>query len=726
VTRSPRPDRVLRRDRRTTRDLTFLSTAVEECLSFAPDAEGEGVEPSLATVTGALLAEHRIVRDDLRSAEASVLALLCSAMVVMAGVLAVFAWHGAPSESESWLWLVLPAVPLVLVAQGVRRRGDNALRACYARAVERELHRSLHRLSAPGRTRPEFGGRGREGAAMLPSPCWARIGAELDRPARSGTIRCALSAGAWLAVDALLVATTVMALGRVPDARVAAAAGLLYLAMWAALNVSSYRDVFRAGERWSRLVGELGIADGPLVEELHASRPAPPPAFSWRYVLWPRPDDSLVKFAYMAVGFFVGWLAGYGLGLPWPAFADAVLFFAVFELVVYPARYILNDARDLERDREDPNPRRRGKCPDLRYQRPAMFASFVVRVCLALAYLAWLVAHPDTHDLAWAFGLACAALLGFSWWYEAERDRTTARPPETTLGWLPLWLAVSCGGGLRVLLGAYLGLTATWASVLALAALAGMSMHFCLSTMVWALEAADRNPLKPHLRPLLEIALAKSPTSRSAWRRYAQAWFPALPLAVEEPSWRERLTLGAGAFASRQAGTAVVIGPRPLVTASTHILTLPPWRLAPWDWAMMAALTVSLVLGTVAAVGPHAWSAWTMVWALPLAVTVGWVLARSRPAPGMLAAVCALPLVAALMVLEYHPSRLAQVVVPCLTMLIPMLLYLVFRTTSWADLTRNRYAEIGDTLEGVAVRSVRASYEWFVRPRGGRQRKPPG
>jgi hypothetical protein len=355
-----------------------------------------------------------------------------------------------------------------------------------------------------------------------------------------------------------------------------------------------------------------------------------------------------------------------------------------------------------------------------------MFVSFVVRVCLALIYLAWLVSHPDTHDLAWAFGLACAALFGYSWWYEAERDRTTERPPETTLGWLPLWLAVSCGGGLRVLLGAYLGLTTTWAGVLALAALAGMSMHFCLSTMVWALEATDLNPLKPHLRPLLQIALAKTPTSRSAWRRYAQAWFPALPLAVEEPTWRERLALSAGRFASRQAGTPVVIGPRPLVTASTHILALPSWRLAPWDWAMMAALTVGLVLGTVAAVGPYAWSAWTLVWALPLAVTLGWVLARSRPAPGMVTAACALPLVAALMVLEYHPSRLAQVLVPCLAMLIPVLLYLVFRTASWARLTRDRYAEIGDALEGVAVRSARASYEWFVRPRGGRHRTPPG
>ncbi len=41
--------------------------------------------------------------------------------------------------------------------------------------------------------------------------------------------------------------------------------------------------------------------------------------------------------------------------------------------------------------------------------------------------------------------------------YERERDRTVASPPESILGWTPLWLLVGIGYGVRIGLGASVG-----------------------------------------------------------------------------------------------------------------------------------------------------------------------------------------------------------------------------------------------------------------------------
>jgi len=252
-----------------------------------------------------------------------------------------------------------------------------------------------------------------------------------------------------------------------------------------------------------------------------------------------------------------------------------------------------------------------------------------------------------------------------------------------------------------------------------------MAMHLCLATMVWALEASDRNPLKPHLQPLLDLALRKLPERRSRWLDYAGAWFPALPLAAEEPSWPARLTLRGEGLERLRTSAPVVVAPRRLVTPATRSLEAPAWRPAPWDWATVTALALGLTLGTVGAVGPATWSAWTLAWSLPLAAATGWLLVRSRPAYGAAATACALALAAVALTLQYQPSRWAQVGVAGLAFAIPAVLHLAFRSATWAGLTRDRYRPAAARLRRLPAGAARLGYRWFVRPRGGRHEAPP-
>ena len=177
-----------------------------------------------------------------------------------------------------------------------------------------------------------------------------------------------------------------------------------------------------------------------------------------------------------------------------------------------------------------------------------------------------------------------------------------------------------------------------------LAFVAGWCMHAFFVTMTWALEATARNPEKPHLEPLLVRALAKLPggkvvaaqgsgglLSRPIAGQVLSASVTsqdaaALPAWTELPRWHERLLMSQsrGPTASEEvvaerawfAWSGSNSGPvrrwmnshhREFVTPFSAVLDCPSWRLAPWDWAAIAGIVTSFVLGTLLAFG-DAWS----------------------------------------------------------------------------------------------------------------------
>ena len=200
-----------------------------------------------------------------------------------------------------------------------------------------------------------------------------------------------------------------------------------------------------------------------------------------------------------------------------------MLFWAVLEFIVYEARYIdVNDAWDRETDREHPDLLRKMRCPIDECKDPdvalrAMFCIFALRVVLAIAFGAWLF-RARTEQI-WALASSFAAWESLATWTaQRQRTRTSNGGQRRGRDWAALWLLVGAGYGLRVAVGVYLGLGEVRPLLLAAAAAVGaMALGTAFVTMTWALEATcwvdkdghwTRGMPKPHLRPLLEWALA--------------------------------------------------------------------------------------------------------------------------------------------------------------------------------------------------------------------------
>lgn len=245
----------------------------------------------------------------------------------------------------------------------------------------------------------------------------------------------------------------------------------------------------------------------PTVEEFH-NRSRQRSILS--YLIYPRPEDWSKLFnsaaLYLPLALFVG---------DFSRLADFALLVLVLELLIYQARYQLNDVRDASIDRLHVESHARGRLPqgnDAAVDRQHVHWSLAVALLRLLAALA--IGFFFLPEVFWLLG----AVLVASFCYEALRSwspRELVRKPtmRVVLIWLAAGLGYAVRGGLAIALAGIAFNSATGA--------VGIGFYYTLGVMFvlipWVLDAAsycyiDQNRqwvysrelvAKPHLSVLL-------------------------------------------------------------------------------------------------------------------------------------------------------------------------------------------------------------------------------
>jgi hypothetical protein len=519
-----------------------------------------------------LLAEYHNVRDDARTASSIFAALAGVVIVVVAGATALLFGTRQFDELPNWVFAVLPALPVILAAYGVIAGTGVVMRTYYARAIERELQL----MNSPVRL-----GLQSERRKKLPVPSWMHLEIMVGgAPGRSDMLQSALwqivTGGLYL----LLFGLVVLPIVRIRPLPLLVVATLSYGSAFVLIIRAGVRNTQRGYELWASLVNNL---DDAIARPLWGRPRGPGMRIPIKYLLLPRPND-LVKMFLIPGTALLAWASTSSNTLTWPLIS-AVVFWLSFEIIAYQGRYLYNDVRDRFLDRKHPDPDRANRFPLWQSNDPdkalrVAFYSFLTRCVIALAIGLYLW-NTDARLGFWYLG-SLVALMIYSYLYERRRDLTTSKPPSRRRGWLPLWLLVGCGYGLRLMVGWVLGARDATGLELALVGLAGLTLGLAFVTMTWALEATTlvgsggvwQGPrhFKPHLRPLLEIALEKGPSERAGVRVI--------------PS-DDRVFLLHGLA----------------VDDSSPVLASPSRILAPWDWAAILSITLLAGLGALGSLG---------------------------------------------------------------------------------------------------------------------------
>lgn len=615
-------------------------------------------DPTVDQHLQVLLVEYEAARDDERTTGAAIAAFASVAVTLLGGLVAVLVQdcRDNPSlgcwEVDGSVYAFLPLPPLILLAYGLYLAMGNSVRSYYLRLLEREIH-SLAEVRA----------------FSMPIPASTHLSALMSRPRGQGRASKVLLHGTWVAVFVGLLAVTAVSLSRVEQPGQRWVSGLLYAIGVVVMLRGAYVATVGAYAAWERLYNSLEAGlQRRLIGRTRASG-----GLTVANMLVPRPAD-VVKFALLPGGALLGWtIGGFGDGFPW---SSLVLGFIGFELLLYQARYLLNDVRGAHADSGHPPPVGR---PDYSVERNAVLAvmNALVRSLLALVVAAWVwVLEGATTAIVLLIGYAAVIVSAtiYEWLRTTTSDTTTfMRTPSVGIWALYAWVGV--GYGIRVALGAALVTADLPGGTLVLVGATGTAFGIMFVTMTWTLQSTKfRNPqrdrapypdnirTKAHFVPLLRVAAEA--TLRDAGDVPHVHDFDQVPTTV----------------------TASSTPLRGLVTFS-H----------PWNAAAILALALAGALGT--SLSSSAAAGRPLVGA-GLGAVVGIVLVR---VPAVGASLTLLALIAALSGALIDPSVDAVMALPAATI---ALVYLAFRFSSAENLEvspRELVRQLGESLVGLVV-----------------------
>jgi hypothetical protein len=248
------------------------------------------------------------------------------------------------------------------------------------------------------------------------------------------------------------------------------------------------------------------------------------------YLVVPRPGDA-VKIVILPAAFVI--TAATGGTVSVDATGRALLVWAVLELLVYPARYQVNDILGFEADQQHPGGDR-GRLPGpLAAKRARVTTSGAVATLKVVAGL--VVAAFAPQDMGRIILLVMAAVLVTAVAYELLRAFATGHtgevPAPVTPGVVAIWLVIGAGYAVRGLTGVALAVDLASSNGLAVAALvAWWAFGVGWVTSRWAVEAT---------------AYARPGTGGLTWRARPEdarehllalvRWFPDGPTGDPDP-----------------------------------------------------------------------------------------------------------------------------------------------------------------------------------------------
>jgi len=297
------------------------------------------------------------------------------------------------------------------------------------------------------------------------------------------------------------------------------------------------------------------------------------------YLLLPRPDEAKAKMPMAALVYgLVQWADGAG----GTAAAAAVVAWLAFELVLYQARYILNDLADAEVDRLHTAAAARGRLPAGEHARLWAQRAIVARVLLWAAVVVALPPLARNAGLLAAAGLVVATAA-----YEAARAPMRRPTPPSSTG-AAIFALVGAGYAVRIGLGA--ALAGGRATVVVSAAAFGWLFGTLGVVLAWTLEAAGLRAAgdttvtarKAHIGTIARLVTdLDHPLLHGLGAQFAGAW--ALAALVAATAFGSTLT--------DTEGLAVI----PIVVIAAAVLTAWP---SPWAGAVATAAVTGAALAT--------------------------------------------------------------------------------------------------------------------------------
>jgi 4-hydroxybenzoate polyprenyltransferase len=317
------------------------------------------------------------------------------------------------------------------------------------------------------------------------------------------------------------------------------------------------------------------------------------------YVAVPRPAEAWVKGWLAVIAYGIARLGDTGTGA---SVAEAAAAWAIFELGLYQARYVVNDVADVEVDRSHPAASTRGRLPDVPAARRIATVGAVARVVLSIAAVALLPDRARGVTVGAALGLAAAAVA-----YEAARTPLRRRPlgqgaPRWGAAEVGVFGVVGAGYAARIALGAGLAGIGGW--LLAAVVAYGWVFGTMVVVLTWTIEAAGLRAAGA-----TEVLRRKAHVGVLAARLLDGSETGERPIAAGRPAW-----FGAGAQAATMALALIVAAgldgaPAPAgvvalvavcVVGSPVAMAASPWPWTGWLAVAANAATCALAAGVAA------------------------------------------------------------------------------------------------------------------------------
>jgi hypothetical protein len=287
----------------------------------------------------------------------------------------------------------------------------------------------------------------------------------------------------WLPLNMgmVLLATGVVGMGllRVRPPFLQALTVALYVLLLLLFGACVWCATVRGHRTWLQAVERLPREwRKPIGQRMSKGRPL------WQWLLMPRVNfQDTSKLLLIPAGWLLGWLAT----MVSFSFAESLLFFLVFELVVYQGRYAINDL--IDRDIDDPDRNRFPKAAGQTGVRAGVL-SIILRVAIWVS-AALLVGGSVGRGLL-ASGIAVLMLTVPYEWLRTRTRRASKFVTAPTKAMLLLYVLVGACYGVRLTAGLWVGTSGEAAPVVLLAAfVAAWGLNISTVTMTWTLQATE-------------------------------------------------------------------------------------------------------------------------------------------------------------------------------------------------------------------------------------------
>lgn len=445
----------------------------------SPDGEGNYLQ--------ALLADFESLRSDFIRLDQNGAALLALAVTIMTAIVAFLSQTCTLPQMvctpHMWqpLYAFIPAIPSALILLFADLGNAKTLRMYYTRAVEAELRRLGN---APDVT---FAG-----GSSVKLPGYGQISVGLLGQHR-GRMRYRFTLMfIYVLVTILYLTTTGLSLWIARPIDLQLLMGLIYVAcVTLALRITWLGG---AGSRtlWKEATNPASRAHDSALSRMPPTMTSASRSI-WRYLILPRPHELFARFWIIPAA----WLAVAGSDISTDSIALGRFVIVIgltlfFELVIYQARYIINDIRSIDTDATYSSYKKSNRFP---YPAIAAWIRYgILTVALRVALGLWVALRLlPPHD-GLIFAVAMGVLAIQSAVYESLRATISKQVgcgvTRLTQGRVLIYLIVAIGYAIRAWVGFALGGVGPEAIPLGiLLSVMAISFGSMAVTMAWALSA---------------------------------------------------------------------------------------------------------------------------------------------------------------------------------------------------------------------------------------------